>query len=175
MALGGCMGAYNMARQAATAYYRVKANHAAAVEAHREAYRRLHVALAEEEQRIVNEIAAQLEHSDAPISERTCPTCGKSFVLIRVQKVELDACRECGGFWFDVGEFKTLTHALRDLADPADARAASPHKCPVCAAQMVRSPFLPGRDLMVDHCRAGHGFFLEHNELRRALDLTYQA
>jgi hypothetical protein len=56
-------------------------------------------------------------------------------------------------------------------ARPTNSR----YKCPVCTAPMVQRPFLSGRDLMVDQCPAGHAFFLEHNELRRAMDLTYQS
>jgi Zn-finger nucleic acid-binding protein len=163
-----------MARQATAAYYRFKTSHNALVEAQRESRKRLQTALAAEEQRIVEEISSQLGHADTPASDRSCPACGKQFVLVRVQTVDLDACRECGSLWFDAGEFKTLTRALRDLADEAACPAPSQYKCPVCLIPMVQRPLLPGKDLIVDQCPAGHGFFLEHNELRRALDLTFR-
>lgn len=43
-----------------------------------------------------------------------CPKCGHDLVEVPFQHVKVDRCPDCGGMWFDRGEFEMLQHLQED-------------------------------------------------------------
>ena len=37
-----------------------------------------------------------------------CPVCEKTLIVVERDKIELDWCHACGGFWFDADEWRLL-------------------------------------------------------------------
>jgi Zn-finger nucleic acid-binding protein len=123
------------------------------------------------EQQDVEDIQTQLRKAPLSTSTRSCLECGKPFVLVAVEGVEIDTCLDCNSFWFDAGELRVLTHWPEDVPAEAYDHAASRYRCPVCRAEMQQCRFLSPYDLMVDECPEGHGVYLEAGELDKALTL----
>lgn len=113
-------------------------------------------------------IAAQLDHPVFLASPRRCPECRETFVLIRVQGVELDTCLECGSFWLDKGEFGSLT-AHEEIVAQSIPGGRSTHPCPVCGVSMTQRTISPAAPIRLDACPAGHGIYFERGELLKLL------
>ena len=103
------------------------------------------------------------------MAERDCPKCPYSPMdEIVAGDMTLEECPKCKGRWYDFDEL------AKTVADPAAFTAAvakgplrprqGQAKCPVCLEDMMNGGF--GNELLrVDQC-AGHGFWLDANELR---------
>ena len=100
-----------------------------------------------------------------------CPKCKKEMIVVERNQVELDWCMDCGGFWFDHGEWNILCKKLISedmLGDnddiyelPVALSKEKPRKCPVCGAKMEK--FMLGETLL-DRCPNRHGVWFDKNE-----------
>ena len=100
-----------------------------------------------------------------------CPKCKKEMIVVERNQVELDWCMECGGFWFDRGEWNILCKKLisENLLDndssifelPTALTSEKPRKCPVCGAKMEK--FMFGETLL-DRCPNRHGIWFDKGE-----------
>jgi len=101
-----------------------------------------------------------------------CPRCG--VVLTRTDtagygRVILDVCSQCQGLWLDAGELDQLDGSVWvDLEDHAFHESPGDHPpcdCPGCRVPLksVSAPDLP--DVIIDHCPACSGFWLDAGEL----------
>jgi len=129
-----------------------------------------------------------------------CPVClGVSLEKARVGaqgELVLDACRRCGGIWFELGEVQRLKRhrpaalwdRVREQSEPfrmqchnchapMDRNAAScptcdwsnAIDCPVCQRAMEAQVH---EGLRLDVCRHCHGVWFDHAELARIWSLT---
>lgn len=119
---------------------------------------------------LLKSIEDQLSQDALKQSDRSCPECGKPFVLIESGGVEIDACLACGGFWLDPGELSTLTRRAADIQTLEGAVDESKYQCPICDERMQQHRFLVNQDLMIDCCPNGHGYYLERGELMKAIE-----
>ena len=95
-------------------------------------------------------------------------------LIVEYESVELDACPDCLGLWFDAQELTNLfelagaPQRLFDLENQlARLPEASPRrKCPRCRGRVVpvRAPSTAG-DLILDKCPRGHGLWFDQGEL----------
>ena len=59
-------------------------------------------------------LETKLDHTPAariPEGHRTCPRCNTFLTLVEVDKIRLDVCAQCKGFFCDRGEFSKLDQA----------------------------------------------------------------
>jgi Zn-finger nucleic acid-binding protein len=107
-----------------------------------------------------------------------CPECKSPLVILEVQSVELDACPEKHGLWFDAQEVEQLFHlagvpedvvALAGHLRPHDGPAKR-RRCPRCGGLMevVRAP--GDRKVVLDRCRRGHGLWFDQGEVTTMLE-----
>lgn len=106
-----------------------------------------------------------------------CPNCSAELVAVERQKVELDWCPECRGFWFDGGELRLLgmtldtASAVSNFSDFSDLPAApspeNPRRCPRCRGKMDK--ILAGDDALIDRCPSGDGLWFDKGELGQVL------
>jgi Zn-finger nucleic acid-binding protein len=128
--------------------------------------------LSPEESRIVKSIQDQISGSALCSSAKLCPECRKPFSILKLDDVELDACRACEGIWFDTGELQHFTGFSKDVpADHLHSRT-SKYDCPVCGEAMKEHVFIRSHNLLADKCLANHGVYLEKGELERAFVLS---
>ena len=109
-----------------------------------------------------------------------CPNCKNELIAVERNKIELDYCLECNGFWFDNTEWDLLVESL-------DLRGNKPignlytipkvivkeglKKCPCCDSTMEK--FL-AYNIVLDRCPKQHGVWFDKGELARLFnkDLT---
>jgi Zn-finger nucleic acid-binding protein len=96
-------------------------------------------------------------------------------IIVHLQKIEVDCCPACRGFWLDAGELEQLLTRTGAHADEAfltaldmGDRAATPTTllCPRCDQPMTEMRYA---DLMLDRCAQGHGLWFDRDELPRLL------
>lgn len=102
-------------------------------------------------------------------SQRACPECSRSLIVIDVRGTAVDHCRACGSFWFDSGELREMTRLGADVPGLPLTHRESSMRCPICGRRMLEFQFARGSNLMVDRCNSGHGVYLQDQELSRAL------
>jgi len=95
-------------------------------------------------------------------------------IVVEVDQVELDACPDCRGVWFDAQELEQLFELagapehVRDLESHFERIPAtrSRPRCPRCRRRMdpvrVRSV---KEELVLDECPRGHGLWFDQGEL----------
>jgi Zn-finger nucleic acid-binding protein len=129
-----------------------------------------------------------------------CPVClGVSLEKARVgphQELVLDACRRCGGIWFELGEVQRLKRhrpsalweRVREQREPFRMQCHNCHapmdrdaaSCPTCAwSNAIDCPVCQRameaqvhEGLRLDICRHCHGVWFDHAELARIWNLT---
>jgi uncharacterized protein len=116
---------------------------------------------------IMKQIAEQIVREDNEVSEKNCPECKKSFVLVNAGNTEIDVCRFCKSLWFDSGELMTLTEYARDVPSEHLRHRKSKYACPVCSLEMNEYVFRAPGNVLVDQCPERHGVYLESGELAR--------
>lgn len=105
-----------------------------------------------------------------------CPACENTLQQMTVGNVTVDVCKGgCGGIWFDNFELKRfdephesageqLLHIERDKALTVDRTKRL--KCPKCDdVVMMRHFFSVKKEVEVDECPGGGGFWLDAGEL----------
>lgn len=103
-----------------------------------------------------------------------CPVCRQSMLIVEFDDIELDACPDCQGIWFDTQELRELfdlVGAPEYLGDLENHLERLPHSaarraCPRCRGRIepVRAP-TPEGDLILDQCPRGHGLWFDRGEL----------
>jgi Zn-finger nucleic acid-binding protein len=90
--------------------------------------------------------------------------------------IEIDRCVECCGTWLDPGELESI--AERAGLDPrtfmqslpqAGGRRHEQKRCPRCARKLRVIHMGPDRSIEVDRCPEGHGFWLDHGEVKAVI------
>jgi Zn-finger nucleic acid-binding protein len=99
-------------------------------------------------------------------------------LVVEYERIELDACGDCGGTWFDAGEIDLLMERLgiaegeRDwerLLVPCTERREVSRRCPLCRKKM--SKVRMGTDgPLLDRCVRGEGLWFDRGEIGRALE-----
>jgi Zn-finger nucleic acid-binding protein len=99
-------------------------------------------------------------------------------VIIEFEHVELDACPDCAGLWFDAQElqqFFEITGVPEEFHDMEQQVDRLPHSgprrvCPRCRGKLtpVRASSLES-DLILDECPREHGLWFDHGELEALL------
>ena len=133
---------------------------------------RAHIMKRDEQMRLLESIESQIAHPTKGRFDRLCPECGKALIVIQANDMEIETCRDCGGFWFDAGELKDITGRSRDVAVTKEPDAPSRFECPVCHESMIEKRFMQQHDLLVDLCPRRHGVYLEQGELEKAIDAS---
>lgn len=103
-----------------------------------------------------------------------CPVCRLPMLIVEFDEIELDACPDCKGVWFDAQELRELfelVEAPEHLHDLENQLQAMPHVsgrrvCPRCRGRL--SPVgTPSGDseLILDQCPRWHGLWFDQGEL----------
>lgn len=111
-----------------------------------------------------------------------CPRCDRPLMILAYKGIEVDACSQCGGVWFDAGEIEDLLERtgvcpedpqVAFLTRPSARSAQGKRLCPRCDERMEehRAPAAAGdaEDLTVDRCPRGHGVWFDRGEFHRLL------
>lgn len=125
------------------------------------------------QQKILNDIAIQLEKENLAVSRLSCPECKRNFTIITINDVEVDCCIYCKSYWFDPGELMLITETSSDIPDQHLRHRNSRCTCPVCQVTMNEHVYMNPGNLLVDRCPNGHGVYLESGELKRAWELIF--
>ena len=125
--------------------------------------------LTPEQQALLADIERQLRNPKLQPATRTCPECAQRFVIVQVGNIAVDYCTRCKGCFFDPGELMAITHQPRDIPALNPTHRHSRLRCPVCGEVMWETTFQRNQNLLVDRCPKGHGIYLQHGELERAL------
>jgi hypothetical protein len=99
-------------------------------------------------------------------------------IIVEFEDIELDACPECRGLWFDAQELLQLFQRIgvpERLHDLEQRLERWPHvvtrrHCPRCNSRIhpVKAPSM-GDELILDQCPRGHGLWFDHGELETLL------
>ena len=127
--------------------------------------------LSPDQRRLLASLQTQLSSTKPTPSTRLCPECRRPMQLICLKGVKIESCTFCRGCWFDPGELKYFTGKLNDIPGRALRARPSRFRCPVCQARMQERVFHRRNNLLVDHCPAGHGVYLEQHELERVFNI----
>ncbi len=99
-----------------------------------------------------------------------CPKCNKPLIVVERNKIELDWCPECHGFWFDADEWRLLG-VDKEQYDPYAQEAIKSdeqsRKCPICNKTMDKIDI---DGILLDRCPVFHGVWFDQNELSRLVN-----
>lgn len=102
-----------------------------------------------------------------------CPHCKIALDEKKFKSIDVDHCPNCKGLWLDFHELEQLEdHALDAPSGKGMmeyARRDSDIHCPHCNGQMETFNYR-AYDLPIDHCTAGHGYWLDKGEEDRVLE-----
>ena len=106
-----------------------------------------------------------------------CPRCKVALRQKTYKQIEMDTCPECKGLWLDHPEMDELEDIVMD-DDPSKgtmiyAVRKSNISCPKCYGPM-RIFNYRAYDLPIDECENQHGFWLDHGEEQRVMELMRQ-
>ena len=97
-----------------------------------------------------------------------CPNCITRRLRrfnINDSKVIVDACKQCGGVWFDEGELKeVLDVAVQDMRIRNDV-AESDRNCPKCDRALMAFNY-PRTKVRIDSCSDCLGLWLDAGEFK---------
>lgn len=105
-----------------------------------------------------------------------CPACDNLLQKETHHKIELDACRVCGGVWFDNFEVKKFDEAheeassLLELSFDKSVQVddSRDRKCPKCSDIVLRRHFFgPSKQIEIDDCASCGGVWLDQGELKQ--------
>ena len=123
-----------------------------------------------------------------------CPRCHVpakgSFVVRRVQGVQIDQCTRCGGTWFDPTEYEQLLERdveearakLKEIDGETEPRKEAStsvrRECPHCNAGRLEPVHVLFDDLstsvLIDRCSLCGGARLDRGEVGRIAELNVQ-
>ncbi len=128
--------------------------------------------LSEDQRAMLASLEKQVQAKPPRWSDKRCPQCARTCVLVDLHDAEIDYCTQCRGCWFDPGELSLTTGNAMDIPGERLAHRASKYTCAVCHTPMTEHVYLDPYNLLVDRCPKGHGVWLEEGELERALRLS---
>ena len=111
-----------------------------------------------------------------------CLRCGADLATLAYEGVQIDRCPKCRGTWLDEREMARIvcvhevtfapelvrtTLAAAHLGVPDGERQAD-LSCPKCRAGMKPVNYAYSSGIIVNACPAGHGVWLDGDELERA-------
>lgn len=106
-----------------------------------------------------------------------CPKCPNSpLVATRVQAIEVDRCKACGGIWFDNHELVPLLHEslpeFMALRGKSVLRGVNQKhgRCPRDNAELLRVSSALGRSVVLDTCPECRGIWLDGGEFDTLLE-----
>jgi Zn-finger nucleic acid-binding protein len=104
--------------------------------------------------------------AEAP-AEIRCPRDNTALALGREHDIEVDACPQCGGAWYEDEELELLESTVaadHHRAGMIDyAKRDSELNCPICGERM-RAFNYRAYNLELDACLNEHGFWLDRGE-----------
>lgn len=95
-----------------------------------------------------------------------CPVCKKPLIVVERNKIELDWCPFCKGFWFDADEWQLL--GVKDekyspfFQEAVRIVGEKGRKCPICGKVMEK---IKVGDTVLDRCPSLHGVWFDKGEL----------
>jgi Zn-finger nucleic acid-binding protein len=101
-----------------------------------------------------------------------CPKCDDAVLHGTVVRgIELDRCESCRGVWFDEDELSKLIKdqgaSGRELKGKETGLDSKPGKCPHDGAPLLRVYSKRNRAIVMDHCSACKGVWLDGGEFQR--------
>ena len=103
-----------------------------------------------------------------------CPVCRQPMLIVEFDDIELDACPDCKGIWFDAQELRELFELVGAPEHGGELEvqlerlkhASARRSCPRCRGRIepVRAPTTDG-ELILDQCPRGHGLWFDKGEL----------
>ena len=95
---------------------------------------------------------------------RECPRCMSPMVLLTKKNIELDACPQCMGIWFDKDELDKITDGCTSFEGLIFTAKSLGRKlsCPSCSKKMN---FYTVEGVTVDFCQDCAGVWLDAGEL----------
>jgi Zn-finger nucleic acid-binding protein len=129
------------------------------------------IELSKKYESIISHIEKELSKEEQFSSERICPECGKNFIKIGLNDIEIEFCHYCSSFWFDTGELKSIADIQNENPDRNLKFRLSKFKCPVCNKSMEEHLFTRRNNLLVDICPF-HGIYLQSGELVRFMNIA---
>lgn len=95
---------------------------------------------------------------------RNCPRCSKTMALLTKSNIELDACPDCKGIWFDKDELDKITGSPNSFEGMIfTARSLGRDiPCPSCGRKMN---YYTVEGVTVDYCQDCAGIWLDSGEL----------
>jgi len=99
---------------------------------------------------------------------RKCPRCNVEMQLVKVEKevgnIELDACPNCRGIWFDTSELDKILGVEKSFEEMAYLATPLGEKieCPSCSEKMHYSTV---KGTTIDFCTKCEGVWLDKDEL----------
>ena len=106
-----------------------------------------------------------------------CPRCNVPLRSETYTGVDIDRCPQCEGLWLDHSELDQLEDTVLDKDDMKGTMAynlrPSDISCPKCSGPMTIFNY-HAYNLPIDECDSQHGFWLDHGEEKRVLQLMEQ-
>jgi Zn-finger nucleic acid-binding protein len=104
-----------------------------------------------------------------------CPKCDVELVPATRHELKVNSCPSCNGMWLEHDELQELEDEVFDFGERWKgtlefSSEATTHKCPECTALLQRFRYR-FYDLEMEFCPAQHGYWLEHDEDTRVLEL----
>ncbi|MBP6978836.1 MAG: zf-TFIIB domain-containing protein [Bacteroidales bacterium] len=105
-----------------------------------------------------------------------CPHCKLPMIVLELNKVEVDYCTECSGFWLDTGEMELLLESTVKKDLPMVSLRIDLHstekklRCPICRRKMQKALAGLNSDILIDKCHRGHGLWFDRGELQRIVE-----
>jgi len=105
-----------------------------------------------------------------------CPRCKIYTCKEFVDKVLIDECTRCGGFWLDAGELSSMfgSDSVESLLlENLTGCEKSPILCPKCSFEMglltIQDEVISRKKIVIDMCRKCHGIWLDAGELEHLM------
>lgn len=105
-----------------------------------------------------------------------CPVCKVPLIVLERQKIELDYCISCRGFWFDTGELNLLSETLglnllKEMeVYKVDEFSEQVRECPLCDKDMDKVKLGQNSNVFLDKCPEGQGMWFDGGELGRVVN-----
>jgi Zn-finger nucleic acid-binding protein len=96
-----------------------------------------------------------------------CPRCDGSLAPLRAAgRLEVDYCQDCGGVWYDAGEFAAFYNLFGEMSVLTEGADHSQGvTCPRCKIATVEVTYPPNSGIRVDTCPSCEGLWLDKGEV----------
>ena len=102
-----------------------------------------------------------------------CPRDDTELNVEQHRGIEVDRCPTCEGIWLDYHELSDLEHKAMPDEDLRGTLVYSPRpsgiNCPSCQEPLTEFQYR-ARNLELDLCENGHGYWLDHGEDKQVLE-----